>query len=98
MKNIKAKQLLNQNLKGVVSLNSKGERLCLFLYSQRQMQMKYNTANFNDDNRDFLLNPHQVVTPKGTAPFSEKSFNLNFKSNFTDSQIVSITTIDNIVK
>lgn len=98
MKNIKAKQLLNPNCKGIVSLNSKGERLCLFLYSKRQMQMKHNTANFNDDNRDFLLNPHQVVTPKGVTPFSEMSFDLNFKSNFTDSQIVAITTIDNIVK
>lgn len=94
MKNKKAK-LLFKNFKhrNKVSLNSNGELLNIFFFSFLQLKLIDNIKNF----RTIQSSKTQSLdTGVGVKAFTERSFDLTAKSNFSDSHIVAVAPVHTI--
>lgn len=98
MKNKKIKkQLLKGSNKGIVSLNSKGQRLYVFFFSESQLSLINNTKEFCEESMKKVKSRSKVKTKNGKELFTEQSSELGKGSRYKDAKIIAITTKDDII-
>lgn len=110
MKNKKIANLLKKfnekkspifRFKGMIGIDANGNRKDIFFYSKEQEEVVRESRYFYEEDEDFFApNPYILAkTSKGKViKYSERSSNLKNRSNFKDSRIVGIFSVDEITR